>query len=879
MNDRRADQLKIALRHQASKPVSDAVRKREMDEVRNYNRRQQQKVFNFERQQANAYQQDQKDPEPQDVGNSFKLQQYVSKLNTLLQQKQDIFNQLLLALPQMDTPLKLRGATSEARGTSTFLSRAEIMPAFNDMMFFIASSFQDINSVDRVRQAVYQQYLTPLTALFRETATLYPQFVGQIPAPRGRQADFNIAKASVKDDAEDSYAMMRVMADYIEDGIFRPVTQKDIDTRKKEDQVGLLFDSASQGQPPPQAPPFQPVGPAAASILPQNVQPPPMPPPTRDEIAKGITAEEAAARAAAPAYVGPPAPPALNPAAAPFVPGAPVGPAPIPVPAPAYAAIDVGTAAAPTGARLTIKNAIFNLQSPRRPNLPSPTNLRSMTTVANQVLIDNRNLVVAPFLDPADANAAPQMADAVRTIYTQEGLTDRDPVPANWQQAQAAPAPQPPQPQQSVMVAGVDIGTPGAPTEGRRIFLAALGSLYGAVGVLPQITNDVAEAIANEIERTDFLAASAENYADPGQNLAQARSQAKKILAKIYEQNNTAPGAALPADLTGFGNEISDAEEEGEEDEGEDESAYLPMPGVNTQEDFEKLFTPQAYDPKNPMMYMGNGAPSGGGRCCFNSKMCNGTKAYRFKRGEKSANARKERIRGGDWLDTIASLRFNTPDTDLLAQGLRMANPNAAKIYDGLKGMFGGQSKISGGCADCGGSGRARHRTAPTKRYMINGLPQGVASRLSMFNPDSELMDVGLDRLKGIKVPTSDELLQARGIINEPYPEQPYYGYGIDGDDDETGNLTGLKQRLTSGIMYGNGRNHRADNMLSYDPVLDDVYENTGADEELAGEGYIREEYEEPKDMDEDPNPFRVRQENYRIATGKQKHPTYKLVK
>ena len=36
----------------------------------------------------------------------------------------------------------------------------------------------------------------------------------------------------------------------------------------------------------------------------------------------------------------------------------------------------------------------------------------------------------------------------------------------------------------------------------------------------------------------------------------------------------------------------------------------------------------------------------GNGRCCFNSSMCNGTKAYRFKRGEKSANVRKESVRG-----------------------------------------------------------------------------------------------------------------------------------------------------------------------------------------------------------------------------------------
>jgi hypothetical protein len=36
----------------------------------------------------------------------------------------------------------------------------------------------------------------------------------------------------------------------------------------------------------------------------------------------------------------------------------------------------------------------------------------------------------------------------------------------------------------------------------------------------------------------------------------------------------------------------------------------------------------------------------GSGRCCFNSSMCNGTKAYRFKRGEKSANVRKASVKG-----------------------------------------------------------------------------------------------------------------------------------------------------------------------------------------------------------------------------------------
>ena len=45
--------------------------------------------------------------------------------------------------------------------------------------------------------------------------------------------------------------------------------------------------------------------------------------------------------------------------------------------------------------------------------------------------------------------------------------------------------------------------------------------------------------------------------------------------------------------------------------------------------------------------YLRAGMPAGRGRCCFNSGMCNGTKAYRFSRGSQSANAAKRSVKGG----------------------------------------------------------------------------------------------------------------------------------------------------------------------------------------------------------------------------------------
>jgi len=746
MNDRRADQLKDALRHQKSVPVSDAIRKREMDEVRNYNRKQQQKVFNLERRQANAYTQETKDPDAQDVGSSFKLQQYIGKLNQLLQQKSDIFAQLSTALPSMTTPEKLRGASGEARASQSFLSRGEIDGAFNEMMSFITSYFGDINLNNRVREAIYQQFLTPLTAQFRETATLFPRFIGGIPPARARQADFAVAKRSLKDEAELIYSMFRVMADYIEDGIFRPVSKKDIDLRMREEDVPAMFDAVVAGAPVPAEPlpALQPI-PAVNPLAPAPNVPPVAQqgqPPTRQELVEGIPAQEEARRQGLPAYQPPPAPappqPALNPQAPPFQPPVQQQQPPAQIGDPLQ---NLGDPQNPTAERAVVLNALRRLNPAR---FPGVGNRASMTQLGNEIMNDP----------------------------TAQGL-----------------------------------GFDGSARQASQV----LNVIYG-------------------------------------QQPARVAGTAFNLPLQGFGHS----GARFSDRVLAGGEEKSDAE-----DEGEDERQYLPM-GIHSQEELEKLLTPQAYDPKNPMMYMAGKGLGIGDPNDLNSWMFN-------TEGRPSGGHRPPK---GFLMRPDGSLKKGSGViSDLGIPGISQ-----------IAGLF-GLGQPSGGCADCKGEGRARHRTAPTKRYLIGGQQQGVASRMAMINPDTEIMDAGLMKLKGMGVVDSDMVGRARPLINTPYPEQPYYGYGIDGDEDETGNLTGLKARLGSGITYGAGRAHRADNMFGYDPVADDVYENTGAEEELAGEGYIRDEYEEPKDMDDDPNPFRVRQENYRIATGRQKRPTYNYVK
>lgn len=78
---------------------------------------------------------------------------------------------------------------------------------------------------------------------------------------------------------------------------------------------------------------------------------------------------------------------------------------------------------------------------------------------------------------------------------------------------------------------------------------------------------------------------------------------------------------------------------------------------------------------------------TGDGRCCFNASECHGTKAYRFKKGEKSANVRKVSVKGRGQAGNSESLD-QIEATDALVKELASANPavNASPAGSGASG-------------------------------------------------------------------------------------------------------------------------------------------------------------------------------------------------
>lgn len=200
---------------------------------------------------------------------------------------------------------------------------------------------------------------------------------------------------------------------------------------------------------------------------------------------------------------------------------------------------------------------------------------------------------------------------------------------------------------------------------------------------------------------------------------------------------------------------------------------------------------------------------------------------------------------------------------------------------DGLKQTFGDKAKnfFGFGPSEAGGIS-TRHRepfSAPNlDKY---GYKQGAAQRMRIMPIDFEIHGGGLHRLKGgDQLRDNDpEVLRRQDhhdVLVPAVQEQPLHGYGRDGDEDDQ-MQGGLKGRLM-GMPYSmfaprGGRKEGAFLPMvcggDLDPYADQF--------EGGAEGFYEEE-EKPHDKDEDPTPFRVRNENYAVNTGRMKKVSYK---
>jgi hypothetical protein len=156
--------------------------------------------------------------------------------------------------------------------------------------------------------------------------------------------------------------------------------------------------------------------------------------------------------------------------------------------------------------------------------------------------------------------------------------------------------------------------------------------------------------------------------------------------------------------------------------------------------------------------------------------------------------------------------------------------------------------------------------------YNING-------GLGMVNPDSEIGVYQVLHMAGEGM--SGGVYLPKEYINQPAGEKEFFGYGVDGDNDVfgmSGGVGSLKRRLgmTNPFAVSRDYHYLPKDQSGYDDQQDFAYGNHEEPVEGAQQAHEEEE-EKPVDLDENPNPFRVRNENYKVNTGKMKKVSYKM--
>lgn len=846
---RQGDRLKQLL-GKKEKKVPDMIRNREMNDVRNYNRNQQQKVYENELRQVQMYGDTQAPPSAKDIGSAFKLQVYVLKINQLLQAKQDAISALEVAVT--GTALaQLRGPIT-APYVNTVWGKSELLTAFNEMMAFIKIYMPDIFSSDRVRDNAYQSYLTPLADNLTATQNLYPAFNFKL-VPRGDSYQARTADEAVKkiftEQSVAVFSMLGAMADDIVIQRLRPINADDVDGYAKKNDVAGIF---ARGGKAPQ--PTIPLLPPGQSILPEKQgQPnvpydPSQPPPPQPQ---------------------PPSPP-LSPR------GSQQG----------------SQAGSPRASRSPSPAPAQQMQDPN-----DIDELVTLFAQANPDGVDpTRVLNKGAYGGAGDTNIRASIRQYGQTIgYT--GITAKDPLNQAISRVKAQRAQQGQQGQQggpAPVVQGPSLRAfLNFPDDdgGRGDRVTGTGSVVAKMD-LPAMFQDQQEentaraTVNNIMPIIKRIEEQRQNVISPqdGRGIQEILTEARTFQQIERDLDSIIPDVA---DQAPFVKKIlegmRDVRMEFAQQEATDnqEGAYANQ---------EAQLWGQGRRRNAKAFLRGCGVPNDILTTSMMRHGLNDDSTVDELEGSGIMDTLKNFAgsvadSASGWFDTI---KANMPTMSDVRRAVGKIVPDSMSDYvpSGLKRTFGDKAKDFFGFGMSGGEFRGEERTQDRRHrepfvnfFDDKGYRQGAVDRMTrMFVPDWEVSS-GLHNLRGgDQLSDHDpEVLRRQdhhdiSLYRPAVIQQPIHGYGHDGDEDEVGE-GGLHQRLRKPMPFDSisrpyGKMpmmvHRVEDHDEFAPT-DNIGEELGHYMEL----------EKPADMDEDPNPFRVRTENHKVNTGKMKKVTY----
>jgi len=901
------DKLK-GLLSQRERKVPDAVRLKEMNQVRNYNRNQFAKVFDLEKQQVNREKESIQPASAKDVGSAFKLQVYILKLNQILQLKQETFQSLTTSLEgnvdidpavlqaaqagdqaalravaaaQAKKITSLRGTRgTEATLATSFFSKAELLAAFNEMMAFIKLFMPDLTGNNRQMEQIYSAYLTPLTNLLKQVQGLYPRFFESIPAPRAPARGIGTEERQtyelMRQQSMYLYALLGTMGEFLDDENLRPLVAQDVSLYIKENRVSQIFTSnplagnvrsaevqlnldAQQQmiqQAAAQQQAQQQEAQARQAALQQQLQ-------QQQQAGLATTAEQQAQQ---------------------------------------QMLADAARGQAAAQRALTL----FNTRNPRAARMQelgyvgSPQPLNPPAAVAEYVrqtsamgVPDNRVFVefvnqppVAEKIRFVGNNdfSQTQVTNASRQFRTAnpqyKAIPGRRPAqqPQPQGQPQGGPA-QPPQPQGAVDLPNAALMA-NFETTGQNV-AATLGIQDPAL--IDMLEGLVSRAKGLEVDEQRIL--KARNPGDVRQLMGELSQRRQDQFNLLFPTENDKVDFTRRA-IDGM-RQVREAFATQSGAPGRQRELFgRGLPELKKFVEKKGMF-PSKMNPKHIAHFMKlNIPPEEVFKLMKKHNIRDGALMEEME-GSGIFDSLKDMAKGAynsvkdsasGWADTISK---NMPNMSDVRRAVGKIVPDSIQKHlpDGLKQTFGDKAKnfFGFGASEAGGI-PDRHRepfSAPNlDKY---GYKQGSAQRMRIMPVDKELVS-GLHNLTGGDQlrDTDPEVLRRQDHHDIDVPvsqQQPIHGYGVDGDEDDQME-GGLKRRLMgmpiSMFAPRGGRKEAFIPMFSgaeLDPYADRF--------EGGAEGFYEEE-EKPHDHDEDPTPFRVRDENYKVNTGKLKKVTYK---
>jgi hypothetical protein len=812
MPSRQNDRLKKLL-GMKEKRVPDMVRHREMNDVRNYNRDQQAKVFENEKRQVARYADTNAPESAKDIGSAFKLQVYTLKLQGLLQAKTEAVQAVELVIGT-ENQRQVRFGLSELRGRqgvapylNTIFGKAEVTSTFNEMMAFIKTYMQDIFSNDRIRDSAYTSFLTPLAQNLVATANAYPDFYSSLPVRQGQARATESDERSrtiYREQCIQQFSLLMAMAENINIQALRPISATDVDSYAEKNDVDEIIQNRGRA-----VMPSVPALPAGQSILPEQ-QP----------------------------DLQPPAPPT-------YPPSGPNQPAPAPQQQGQAQMATVDS----TKQMMLAFEADGNSLSRRDYQPPNGTGLR-------RALLAWNDQQQAPFPVPRVVDI-----ESARVEIARERRQGGQPAPQP-----APPAPQPaPAPAQDPRTEANFDGF-----ETNNIVLRALGVQTGTQ------VGDATETIINNVRGVE----------NDQQKVMNAKNDAD--VQAVYDLLDTRNRPAYEAEYT---TEAQRKDRIREVIRAMRNARIAFVQRKNLPATSERQLWGMGKKSNAKVFLRGCGVPEN----IIGTAMMRHGLSDDSEVGDLEGSGIMDTLKdfagsvadsASGWYDTI---KANMPTMSDVRRAVGKIVPDSFQDYvpSGLKRTFGDKAKdffgfgMSGGefQADPHRSTATRHREPFDNFFDNRGYRQGAVQRMTtMFVPDWELSS-GLNRLKGgDQLADHDiELLRRQdhhdvSLYKPAVIQQPIHGYGHDGDED-TQYEGGLKQRLSRAIAPDViALPYRKDPMFVHRVEDHDEFQpRTIGDEGIAH----YEELEKPADMDEDPNPFRVRTENHKVNTGKMKKVTY----